>query len=70
MKAVVVSYLTAASGVTKLDRMRNEERDVKSDMAERARGVNFGVAKRVKQSTLRWCGHDYQSSVSGFLGKK
>lgn len=46
-----MNCLRAASGILRLDRLRNVEVYKMSGMAEKARGVSYGVADWVKRST-------------------
>ena len=81
IRAVEMTYLRAAAGVTRLDRVRNEEVYERFGMEEGALGVRCGVVEWVKRNSLRWYGHVrrmteerltkrvYQSSVSGVAGR-
>lgn len=79
IRAVEITYLRAGAGVTRLDRVRNEEVYEGYGMADKASGVNCGVVEWVKWNALRWYGHvrrmpeetmakrAYQSEVSGMV---
>ena len=81
IRAVEMTYLRAGVGVTRMDRISNEEVYERYGMAEEKPGVDCGVVEWVKRNALRWYGHVrrmpeermtkkvYQSEVSGMYGR-
>ena len=81
IRAVEMIYLRAAIGVTRMDRVRNDEVYERCGMAEGLPGVNCGVVNWVNRNALKWYGHVrripeermakkvYQSKVSGEPGR-
>ena len=81
IRAVEMTYLRAGAGITRLDRVSNEEVYEGYGMMDKASGVNCGVVEWVKRNALRWYGHVrrmpeermtkrvYQSEVSGMAGR-
>ncbi len=77
VRAVEMSYLRGACGVSRWDGLSNESVYVRCGMRGRGSGVGCCVVEWVKRSTLRWFGHIerkeneefvkkvYQSSVEG-----
>ncbi len=57
IRAVAISYLRGAPGVSRWDRESNEDTYGKFGMSEATAGVDCGVVEWVKRSTLRWYGH-------------
>ena len=52
-----MAYLRAGVGVTRMDRISNEDVFERYGMAEGAPGMNCGVVEKVKRSALRWYEH-------------
>ena len=57
IQAVEMSYLRAASGRHRMERVGNREVYENFGMEEKAEGINCGVVEWVKRNTLRWYGH-------------
>ncbi len=57
IRAVEMSYLRGACGVSRWDRESNEDTYRSFGMSKTAVGRNCGVVEWVKRSTLRWYGH-------------
>ncbi len=53
VRAVEMSYLRGARGVSRWDRLKNERRGMRGSGS----GVECGVVEWLKRSTLRWFGH-------------
>ncbi len=56
MRAVEMSYLRGACGVTRWDSESNESLYEKCGMGSHVNGVNCGLVEWVKRNTLRWFG--------------
>ncbi len=57
IRAVEMSYMRGACGVSRWDRESNEDMYRRFGMSETAVGMDCGVVEWVKRSTLRWYGH-------------
>ncbi len=57
IRAVEMSYMRVACGVSRWDRESNEDTYGRFGMSETAVGMNCGVVEWVKRSTLRWYRH-------------
>ena len=66
IRAVEMSYLWGACGVSRWDRESNEETYGRSGMRETAVGMDCGVVEWVKRSTLRWYGHVMRMNEGDF----
>jgi len=69
IRAVEMSYLRGACGVSRWDGERNERVYERYGMSENARGVDCGVVEWVKRNTLRWFGHMERMQESEFTKK-
>ena len=69
VRAVEMSYLRGACGVTRWDGESNENVYERCGMGERANGVRCGVVEWVKRSTLRWFGHVERMGSDEFVKK-
>ena len=57
IRAVEISFLRSACGVSRMDGESNERVYERFDMASRGDGTQCGVVEYVKRNTLRWFGH-------------
>ncbi len=69
VRAVEMSYLRGACGVTRWDGESNESVYERCDMGSHANGVNCGVVEWVKRNTLRWFGHFERMGSEEFVKK-
>ncbi len=57
VRAVGMSYLRSACGVSRMDRMSNESMYERFGMCHVGEGEKCGVVEEVKRQTLKWFGH-------------
>ncbi len=57
IRAVEMSFMRGACGVSRWDRESNEDTHGRCGMCETALEMDCGVVEWVKRSTLRWYGH-------------
>ncbi len=69
VRAVEMSYLRGACGVTRWDGGNNRSVYENCDIGTLANGVNCGVVEWVKRNTLRWCGHIERMDSEEFVKK-
>ncbi len=67
VRAVEMSYLRGACGVSRWDGQSKTNAYEKCGMRKRGSGVGCGVAEWVKRSTLRWFGHIERMGNEEFL---
>ncbi len=68
-RAVEMSYLRGACGVSRWDGLNNESMYERCGMRGRGSGVECGVVEWVKRSTLRWFGHIERMGNNEFVKK-
>ncbi len=68
-RAVEMSYLRGACGVSRWDGLSNEGVYERCGMRGRGSGVGCGVVKWVKRSTLRWFGYIERMGNEEFVKK-
>ncbi len=69
IRAVEMSYMWGACGVSRWDRESNEEMYGRFGMSETAVGMDCGEVEWVKRSTLRWYGHKMTMNECDFTKK-
>ncbi len=81
IRAVEMSFLRAASGISIIERVSNERIYENFGMSEKKEGIKCGVVEWMKRNTLRWYGHVrrmeedrlvkrvYDSEVAGRVGR-
>ncbi len=69
VRAVEMSYLRGACGVSRWDKLSHESVNERCGMRERESGVECSVVEWVKRSTLRWFGHIEMMGNEEFVKK-
>ncbi len=69
VRAVEMSYLRGACGVTRWDGLSNESMYERCGMRKHGSGVGCGMVEWVKRSTLRWFGHIERMEHAKFVKK-
>ena len=69
LRAVEMSYLRGACGVTRWDGLSNESVYERCGMSHCASGVQCGAVEWVKRNTLRWYGHMERMKNEEFVKK-
>ncbi len=69
VRAVEMSYLRGACGVSRWDGLSNTSVYERCGTRERGSGVGCGVVEWVKRNTLRWCGHIERMGNKEFVKK-
>ena len=69
LRAVEMSYLRGACGVTRWDGLSNESVYERCGMSHCANGVQCGAVEWVKRNTLRWYGHMERMKNEEFVKK-
>ncbi len=69
IRAMEMSYMRGACGVSRWDSKSNEDTYGKFGMSKSAVGMDCGVVEWVKQSTLRWYGHVMRMNECDFTKK-
>ena len=70
VRAVEMSYLRGACGVSRWDGLSNESVYERCGMRGCGSGVGCGVVELVKRSTLRWFGHIERMGNDEFVKKE
>ncbi len=69
MRAVEMSYLRGACGVSRLDGLSNECVYERCGMRGHGSGMGYNVVEWVKRSTPRWFGHVERMGNEEFVKK-